>query len=129
MYPHTQLQPHPHMDTHTQVNQHHHPHTHTPTVVSHVSPPNGQFHLTLGPHMLCLCVHVAHPCTHTKTRCIVRRAPTMSPTHAELVHGYTKLGQHIICPWFALQTHTRTRWIVWRAQPVSPPAEAKYFHG
>ncbi|MBW0570785.1 hypothetical protein O181_110500 [Austropuccinia psidii MF-1] len=74
------------------------------TAQAHVSPPNGQCHLTLGPHMLCLCEHVAHPCTCTQTRCIVQRAPTMSPTHAELFHGYTKLGQHIICPWFAHHT-------------------------
>ncbi|MBW0534752.1 hypothetical protein O181_074467, partial [Austropuccinia psidii MF-1] len=49
-----------------------------PQGVPHVSPANGQCHLKLGPHMLCLCVHVSHPCT----RFIVQWAPTMSPTHA-----------------------------------------------
>ncbi|MBW0521939.1 hypothetical protein O181_061654 [Austropuccinia psidii MF-1] len=39
-------------------------------------PANGQFHLTLGPHMLCLFVHVPHPCT----RGIVQQAPPVSPT-------------------------------------------------
>ncbi|MBW0550487.1 hypothetical protein O181_090202 [Austropuccinia psidii MF-1] len=67
---------------------------------AHVSPSNGLCHLTLGPHMLCLCVHVAHP-----NPLPLRRAPTISPTHGELYHGYPKLGQNIICPWFACHRH------------------------
>ncbi|MBW0475927.1 hypothetical protein O181_015642 [Austropuccinia psidii MF-1] len=48
----------------------------------HVPQENGQCHLKLGPHMSCLCVHdVSHPCT--RTCCIVRWAPTMSPAYSE----------------------------------------------
>ncbi|MBW0475643.1 hypothetical protein O181_015358 [Austropuccinia psidii MF-1] len=69
-----------------------------------------------------------HHGTRTHTRkwlmppdsCIVWQAPIMSPTNAELIHGYTKLGQHILCPWCAHHTHTHTRGIVWWAPPVSP---------
>ncbi|MBW0536683.1 hypothetical protein O181_076398 [Austropuccinia psidii MF-1] len=81
----------------------------------HVSPANGQCHLTFGLHMYCFCVHVSHPCTHF----ILQWAPTISPPPAELIHGYKKLGQHIIWPWCARRTHTRTRGIVQRALPVS----------
>ncbi|MBW0548706.1 hypothetical protein O181_088421 [Austropuccinia psidii MF-1] len=38
-------------------------------------PANCQCHLTLGPHILCLCMHVSHPFTHG----IVWRAPPVSP--------------------------------------------------
>ncbi|MBW0517503.1 hypothetical protein O181_057218 [Austropuccinia psidii MF-1] len=70
--------------------------------IPHVSFTNCQCHLKLGPHILCLCVHVSHSCTH----CIVQWAPTMSPPHAEVIHGYTELGKHIILPWCACHTHT-----------------------
>ncbi|MBW0591138.1 hypothetical protein O181_130853 [Austropuccinia psidii MF-1] len=46
---------------------------------AHATPPappaNGRCHLTLGPHMLCLFVHVPHP----YTRGIVQQAPQVSP--------------------------------------------------
>ncbi|MBW0553690.1 hypothetical protein O181_093405 [Austropuccinia psidii MF-1] len=38
--------------------------THTTAqALAPAAPTNGQCHLTLCPHMLCLCVHVSHPCT------------------------------------------------------------------
>ncbi|MBW0519434.1 hypothetical protein O181_059149 [Austropuccinia psidii MF-1] len=43
------------------------------------SPANGLCHLTLGPHMLCLFVHVSHPCT----RVIVQQAPPVSPAKCQ----------------------------------------------
>ncbi|MBW0505615.1 hypothetical protein O181_045330 [Austropuccinia psidii MF-1] len=42
-------------------------------------PANFQCHLTLGPHMFCLCVHVSHPCTCG----IVRQAPPVSPAKCQ----------------------------------------------
>ncbi|MBW0544445.1 hypothetical protein O181_084160 [Austropuccinia psidii MF-1] len=38
-------------------------------------PANGQCHLTFGPNILCLCVHVSHPFTSG----IVWQAPPVSP--------------------------------------------------
>ncbi|MBW0500315.1 hypothetical protein O181_040030 [Austropuccinia psidii MF-1] len=46
-------------------------------------------------------------------------APTMSPAHAELIHGYKKLAQYIIFPWCAHLTHTCTHGTVRRVPPVS----------
>ncbi|MBW0470656.1 hypothetical protein O181_010371 [Austropuccinia psidii MF-1] len=86
--------PHRHGHTHLPLHKHmpmklHQ--THTRHSWFHASLANGQFHLTLGPHMSCLCVYdVSHPCT--QTRCIVWWAPTMSPAYAELIYGYKSFG-------------------------------------
>ncbi|MBW0570351.1 hypothetical protein O181_110066 [Austropuccinia psidii MF-1] len=88
--------PHRHMHMHTQTHPHPHmprqPHcTRTRHKLFHVPPTNGQCHLKLGPHKSCLCVHdVSHPCT--RTHCIVWWAPTIAPTYAELIYGYTSFG-------------------------------------
>ncbi|MBW0472943.1 hypothetical protein O181_012658 [Austropuccinia psidii MF-1] len=51
----------------------------TAQALTPAAPANVQCHLTLGPHMLCLCVHVSHPCT----RSMVRRAPPVSPAKCQ----------------------------------------------
>ncbi|MBW0469705.1 hypothetical protein O181_009420 [Austropuccinia psidii MF-1] len=62
---------------------------------------------------LCACVTPMHPlhCSAGSNH--------VTP-HAGLIHGYTKLGQHIIFPWYEHHTYTRTCGIVQRAPPVSP---------
>ncbi|MBW0546490.1 hypothetical protein O181_086205 [Austropuccinia psidii MF-1] len=67
-------------------------HHHVGRVIGPYAPAtNGRCHLTLGPHISCLCVHdVSHP--FTRTHCIVRWAPNISPAYAELIYGYTSFG-------------------------------------
>ncbi|MBW0552017.1 hypothetical protein O181_091732 [Austropuccinia psidii MF-1] len=94
------MNPPPQRHMHTHIKTHLPPHRHTPMQSHstntchkwfHVPPSNGQCRLTLCPHMSCLCEHdVSHPCTHTF--CILRWAPTISPTYAELIYAYTSFG-------------------------------------
>ncbi|MBW0569061.1 hypothetical protein O181_108776 [Austropuccinia psidii MF-1] len=90
------IHPPPHRHTHAPMRLHF---THTCHKWFHVQPANGQCHLTLGPHMSCLCVHdVSHPCT--RTNYMVRWDPAMSPAYSELNYGYTSFGLGV------LVTHT-----------------------
>ncbi|MBW0580749.1 hypothetical protein O181_120464 [Austropuccinia psidii MF-1] len=87
-HPYTHMLTHRHPPLHMPMQPHH---THTRHKWFHVPPANCQGHLTLGPHMSCLCVHdVSHPCT--RTCCIVRWAPAMSPAYAEIIYGYTSFS-------------------------------------
>ncbi|MBW0556512.1 hypothetical protein O181_096227 [Austropuccinia psidii MF-1] len=109
-----QLQPHPnpHADTHTHATAQvpaqaqaasqapRDAHTHANSGSTCVTP-KWLMPLNIRPsHALPLCA-----CGTPKPTSFCR-LPTISPTHAELFHGYTKLGQHIICPWFARHPHT-----------------------
>ncbi|MBW0469768.1 hypothetical protein O181_009483 [Austropuccinia psidii MF-1] len=113
---HMLMQKHMHTLTHLPLHMQTHPHPHTPVQQHrtctrhkwfHVPPANCQCHLTLGPHMSCLCVHdVSHPCTHT--HCIVQWPPAMSPAYFELIYGYTSFGLGVC----VTHTHLHPRYCV-----------------
>ncbi|MBW0533392.1 hypothetical protein O181_073107 [Austropuccinia psidii MF-1] len=128
IYLHTHMQTHTPLHTHMPMQLHRtrtctckHTHTHTLQYNStrhkwfHGPPANGQCHLKLVPRVSFLCMHdVSHPCTCT--HCIVRWDPTMSPTYAQLIYGYTSFG----CGVPVTHTHPHTRYCAAGSTSVIP---------